>query len=158
MIIFRFSSLHLQVDSVYLLRATTDDLYLVHDRQVAPFDGDLNDYYKWLTEQQKAERKEQQASAPEKSTDNSAAARKEQKRKEAEFRKNLTKLEQKMDKLGQILSDTETQLSDTELYQAEIRLSLTKYCRSKPPRNPSLKKLKWNGWQSRKLLSRWNWR
>ncbi|CCO47992.1 putative Glutathione-regulated potassium-efflux system ATP-binding protein [Vibrio nigripulchritudo SOn1] len=115
----------------YLLRATTDDLYLVHDRQVAPFDGDLNDYYKWLTEQQKAERKELQASAPEKSTDNSAAARKEQKRKEAEFRKltapirkNLTKLEQKMDKLGQILSDTETQLSDTELYQAENKAKL----------------------------------
>ncbi|EGU61009.1 glutathione-regulated potassium-efflux system ATP-binding protein [Vibrio nigripulchritudo ATCC 27043] len=115
----------------YLLRATTDDLYLVHDRQVAPFDGDLNDYYKWLTEQQKAERKEQQASAPEKSSDNSAAARKEQKRKEAEFRKltapirkNLTKLEQKMDKLGQILSDTETQLSDTELYQAENKAKL----------------------------------
>ncbi|KJY74229.1 ABC transporter ATP-binding protein [Vibrio sp. SCSIO 43132] len=115
----------------YLLRATTDDLYLVHDRQVAPFDGDLNDYYRWLTEQQKAERKELQASAPEKSTDNSAAARKEQKRKEAEFRKltapirkNLTKLEQKMDKLGQILSDTETQLSDTELYQAENKAKL----------------------------------
>ena len=115
----------------YLLRATTDDLYLVHDRQVAPFDGDLNDYYKWLTEQQKAERKELQASAPEKSTDNSAAARKEQKRKEAEFRKltapirkNLTKLEQKMDKLGQILSDTETQLSNTELYQAENKAKL----------------------------------
>ncbi|BCL68348.1 ABC transporter ATP-binding protein [Vibrio nigripulchritudo] len=115
----------------YLLRATTDDLYLVHDRQVAPFDGDLNDYYKWLTEQQKAERKELQASAPEKSSDNSAAARKEQKRKEAEFRKltapirkNLTKLEQKMDKLGQILSDTETQLSDTELYQAENKAKL----------------------------------
>ncbi|CCN72081.1 ABC transporter ATP-binding protein [Vibrio nigripulchritudo] len=115
----------------YLLRATTDDLYLVHDRQVAPFDGDLNDYYKWLTEQQKAERKELQASAPEKSSDNSAAARKEQKRKEAEFRKltapirkNLTKLEQKMDKLGQILSDTETQLSNTELYQAENKAKL----------------------------------
>lgn len=37
----------------YLLRATTDDLYLVHDHQVGPFDGDLNDYYKWLTDQQK---------------------------------------------------------------------------------------------------------
>ncbi|GLQ73338.1 ABC transporter ATP-binding protein [Vibrio penaeicida] len=115
----------------YLLRATTDDLYLVHDRQVAPFDGDLSDYYKWLTEQQKAERKELQAAAPEKSTDNSAAARKEQKRKEAEFRKltapirkNLTKLEQKMDKLGQILSDTETQLGDTDLYQAENKAKL----------------------------------
>lgn len=115
----------------YLLRATTDDLYLVHDRQVAPFDGDLSDYYKWLTEQQKAERKELQAAAPEKSTDNSAAARKEQKRKEAVFRKltapirkNLTKLEQKMDKLGQILSDTETQLGDTDLYQAENKAKL----------------------------------
>ncbi|PKF80546.1 ABC transporter ATP-binding protein [Vibrio sp. vnigr-6D03] len=115
----------------YLLRATTDDLYLVHDRQVAPFDGDLSDYYKWLTEQQKAERKELQAATPEKSTDNSAAARKEQKRKEAEFRKltapirkNLTKLEQKMDKLGQILSDTETQLGDTDLYQAENKAKL----------------------------------
>lgn len=115
----------------YLLRATTDDLYLVHDRQVAPFDGDLSDYYKWLTEQQKAERQELQAAAPEKSTDNSAAARKEQKRKEAEFRKltapirkKLTKLEQKMDKLGQILSDTETQLGDTDLYQAENKAKL----------------------------------
>ncbi len=115
----------------YLLRATTDDLYLVHDRQVAPFDGDLNDYYKWLTEQQKAERKELQAANPEKSTDNSAVARKEQKRKEAEFRKltapirkNLTKLEQKMDKLGQILSNTELLLSDTQLYQAENKAKL----------------------------------
>ena len=42
----------------YLLRATTDDLYLVHNKQVAPFDGDLNHYYKWLTDQQKAERRE----------------------------------------------------------------------------------------------------
>ncbi|MBD1557364.1 ABC transporter ATP-binding protein [Vibrio sp. S9_S30] len=116
----------------YLLRATTDDLYLVHDRQVAPFDGDLNDYYKWLTEQQKAERKELQAATPEKSTDNNnAAARKEQKRKEAEFRKltapirkNLTKLEQKMDKLGQILSDTEAQLGNTDLYQTENKAKL----------------------------------
>ncbi|MCV5214815.1 ABC transporter ATP-binding protein, partial [Escherichia coli] len=71
----------------YLLRATTDDLDLVHDRQVAPFDGDLNDYSQWLTEQQKAERKEAQASQPVKDTANSAAAKKEQKRREAEFRK-----------------------------------------------------------------------
>ncbi|MGR5488924.1 ABC transporter ATP-binding protein, partial [Vibrio alfacsensis] len=71
----------------YLLRATTDDLYLVHDRQVAPFNGDLVDYYKWLTDQQRLERKEAQENEPEKSSNNSAAAKKEQKRKEAEFRK-----------------------------------------------------------------------
>lgn len=69
-----------------MLRATTDDLYLVHDHQVGPFDGDLNDYYKWLTDQQKAERKETQPTNTANSA-NSAAAKKEQKRREADFRK-----------------------------------------------------------------------
>ncbi|MFA0084914.1 ABC transporter ATP-binding protein [Vibrio sp. 10N.286.49.C2] len=117
----------------YLLRATTDDLYLVHDRQVAPFDGDLTDYYKWLTEQQKLERKEAQASEPSKASTNSAAAKKEQKRKEAEFRKltapirkTIDKLEKQMDKLNTLLSEAETQLSDTSLYEAENKAKLTK--------------------------------
>ncbi|KOO09757.1 ABC transporter ATP-binding protein, partial [Vibrio xuii] len=107
------------------------DLYLVHDRQVAPFDGDLNDYYKWLTEQQKVQRREAQAALPEKSSINSAAAKKEQKRREADFRKQtapirktLTKLEAKMDKLGAILADTETQLSNNSLYDAENKTKL----------------------------------
>ncbi|CAH6803431.1 putative ATP-binding protein YheS [Vibrio chagasii] len=115
----------------YLLRATTDDLYLVHDRQVAPFDGDLNDYYKWLTEQQKVERKEAQAQAPTKDGANSAAAKKEQKRKEAEFRKltapirkKLTQFEKQMDKLTLALEEAEQQLSDTSLYEAENKAKL----------------------------------
>lgn len=115
----------------YLLRATTDDLYLVHDRQVAPFDGDLNDYYKWLTEQQKVERKEAQAQAPTKDGANSAAAKKEQKRKEAEFRKltapirkKLIQFEKQMDKLTLALEGAEQQLSDTSLYEAENKAKL----------------------------------
>ncbi|NAZ53882.1 ABC transporter ATP-binding protein [Vibrio toranzoniae] len=117
----------------YLLRATTDDLYLVHDRQVAPFDGDLDDYYKWLTEQQKIERKEAQALAPAKDSANSAAAKKDQKRKEAEFRKltaplrkNLTQFEKQMDKLTLDLEEAEQQLSDTSLYEAENKAKLNK--------------------------------
>ncbi|PMJ89334.1 ABC transporter ATP-binding protein [Vibrio sp. 10N.261.55.A7] len=116
----------------YLLRATTDDLYLVHDRQVAPFDGDLSDYYKWLTEQQKAEKKEAQAQLPEKEGNNSAAAKKEQKRRDAEFRKltsplrkNLTKLEKQMDKFSDAIAQAEDQLSDTSLYEAENKAKLT---------------------------------
>ena len=117
----------------YLLRATTDDLYLVHDRQVAPFDGDLSDYYKWLTEQQKVERKEAQALAPAKDGTNSAAAKKEQKRKEAEFRKltapirkKLTQFEKQMDKLTLALEEAEQELSDTSLYEAENKAKLNK--------------------------------
>lgn len=116
----------------YLLRATTDDLYLVHDRQVAPFDGDLSDYYKWLTDQQKAERREAQAEQPEKNTTNSASAKKDQKRREAEFRKltapirkKLTQLDDIMDKLAQKSANAEEQLSDISLYEAENKAKLT---------------------------------
>ena len=115
----------------YLLRATTDDLYLVHDRQVAPFDGDLVDYYKWLQDQQKAERKEQQAQAAPKDNANSATAKKDQKRREAELRKltapirkKLTQLEAKMDKLNEIVADSEQQLSESSLYDAENKAKL----------------------------------
>ncbi|MEZ9783626.1 ABC transporter ATP-binding protein [Vibrio breoganii] len=115
----------------YLLRATTDDLYLVHDKQVEPFDGDLSDYYKWLTEQQK-EIKKAQSKEVVKSSVNSASAKKDQKRKEAEFRKltapirkNITALEKKMDKLNSVLELCEEQLGDTELYQAENKSKLT---------------------------------
>lgn len=79
----------------YLLRATTDDLYLVHDRQVTPFDGDLSDYHKWLTEQQRNERRELQAAKPDVGKENSAASRKEQKRLEAELRKQTAPLRKK---------------------------------------------------------------
>jgi ATP-binding cassette subfamily F protein 3 len=37
----------------HLLRTTTDDFYLVHGGRVEPFDGDLDDYHKWLGEQEK---------------------------------------------------------------------------------------------------------
>ena len=115
----------------YLLRATTDDLYLVHDRQVVPFDGDLDDYHKWLTEQQRNERREQQAAKPDTNKDNSAASRKEQKRLDAEFRKltapirkEITKLEKQMDKLNDIITAAETALSDSSIYEPENKTQM----------------------------------
>ncbi|WP_297475331.1 ABC transporter ATP-binding protein [uncultured Photobacterium sp.] len=115
----------------YLLRATTDDLYLVHDRQVVPFDGDLSDYHKWLSEQQRNERREQQAAKPETNKDNSAASRKEQKRLDAEFRKQtapirkeITKLEKQMDKLNAIITAAETALSDSTIYEPENKAQM----------------------------------
>ncbi|MCD9545060.1 ABC transporter ATP-binding protein [Photobacterium carnosum] len=115
----------------YLLRATTDDLYLVHDRQVMPFDGDLSDYHKWLTEQHRNERREQQAAKPETNKDNSAASRKEQKRLDAEFRKQtapirkeVTKLEKQMDKLNEIITSAETALSDSTIYDPENKAQM----------------------------------
>ncbi len=114
----------------YLLRATTDDLYLVHNKQVEPFHGDLNDYYKWLTEQQKITKQNLKQDKP-KNSENSAIARKEQKRKDAEFRKLsapirklIEKLEKQMDNLNSQVLDCEQQLADTSLYQEENKVKL----------------------------------
>ncbi|MGF1874304.1 ABC transporter ATP-binding protein [Photobacterium frigidiphilum] len=117
----------------YLLRATTDDLYLVHDRQVTPFDGDLSDYHKWLTEQQRNERRELQAAKPDVGKENSAASRKEQKRLEAELRKQtaplrkkITQLDKQMEKLSADISDAEEKLADSTIYEADNKALLHK--------------------------------
>lgn len=116
----------------YLLRATTDDLYLVDNQKVEPFDGDLNDYYKWLTEQQKQERRETQPKSSESTTQNSAASRKDLKRRQAEIRKqtaplrkHIQKLEKQMDDLNQQLEQSELQLGDMSLYDPENKAKLT---------------------------------
>lgn len=120
----------------HLLRSTTDDLYLVHDGQVEPFDCDLDDYQQWLVDQN---RQETQANKSQQDNDNittttnlSAQDKKEQKRKEAEFRqqtqplrKKLTTLESKMDKLSQELSDIETALSDSGIYDTSRKNELS---------------------------------
>ncbi|QIQ20602.1 ABC transporter ATP-binding protein [Zophobihabitans entericus] len=118
----------------HLLRSTTDEFYLVHNHRVEQFEGDLEDYQKWLAEEQKAE----QVSDSDDSTSQaetvrfSAQDRKEQKRREAELRtqsqplrKKLTQYETQMAKLNQTLSDFEKKLGDSELYDVSRKEELT---------------------------------
>ncbi|MFI8417367.1 ABC transporter ATP-binding protein [Serratia sp. NPDC078593] len=114
----------------HLLRSTTDDLYLVHDGQVEPFDGDLDDYQQWLSDLQKQQA--QQDAAPKQDSGNSAQARKDQKRREAEFRthtqplrKQILKLEQQMEKLVGELAKVEEKLADSTLYDISRKAELT---------------------------------
>ena len=79
-----------------MLRSTTDDLYLVHDRKVEPFDGDLEDYQQWLSDVQK---QENQADEAPKENANSAQARKDQKRREAELRAQTQPLRKEIARL-----------------------------------------------------------
>lgn len=114
----------------HLLRSTTDDLYLVHDGQVEPFEGDLDDYQQWLSDLQRQQ--SQLDAVPKPDTGNSAQARKDQKRREAEFRtqtqplrKDITKLEQQLELLGEKLAEIEQQLADTALYDISRKSELT---------------------------------
>lgn len=119
----------------HLLRSTTDEFYLVHDHKVEPFDGDLDDYQKWLAEAQKDDNQSNdEINSPKKeNTSNiSAQYRKEQKRKQAELRaqmqpikKQLQKEEQMLDKLTHQLKQIEEQLSDPAIYDASKKNELT---------------------------------
>ncbi|MEQ9867943.1 ABC transporter ATP-binding protein [Pectobacterium odoriferum] len=114
----------------HLIRSTTDDLYLVHDQKVEPFDGDLEDYQQWLVGLQRQENTADET--PKENTANSAQGRKEQKRREAELRtqtqplrKQITKLEQQMEKLGETLAALETRLADSAIYDISRKAELT---------------------------------
>ncbi|MDC7861369.1 ABC transporter ATP-binding protein [Pantoea ananatis] len=114
----------------HLLRATTDDLYLVHDGSVDVFPGDLEDYQQWLSDLQKQQ--SQQDAAPRQDSGNSAQARKDQKRREAELRtqtqplrKEIEKLEKQMAKWQTQLADAEALLSDSALYEQSRRADLS---------------------------------
>ncbi|AOR62679.1 ABC transporter ATP-binding protein [Pectobacterium wasabiae] len=114
----------------HLIRSTTDDLYLVHDQKVEPFDGDLEDYQQWLVGLQRQENAADEA--PKENAANSAQGRKDQKRREAELRtqtqplrKQITKLEQQMEKLGETLAALEARLADSAIYDISRKAELT---------------------------------
>lgn len=111
----------------HLLRNTVDDFLLVADGQLTPFDGDLDDYQNWLTDKRRREQQTEASAKPERETRSASAAdKKEQKRLEAEKRKQLSplkkkleQLERKLEQLHSTLDEVETQLATTEIYEAE---------------------------------------
>lgn len=117
----------------HLLRSTVNEFYLVHDGKVEEFNGDLDDYQKWLNElntQLEFAKKSENPTACQ--TENSAANRKEQKRLEAELRqqaaplrKQLSQLEKALEKQSGYLAELEEILASEEIYSAENKARLT---------------------------------
>ncbi|RTL49123.1 MAG: ATP-binding cassette domain-containing protein [Rhodocyclaceae bacterium] len=111
----------------HLLRTTCDDLWLVADGQAKPFDGDLDDYARWLADQRNSERSaEKAASQP---MDAGKSARKEahaesQAQKQARLArrrpllKELEKLEKNLSAWQTEKTDTDEKLADPALYTA----------------------------------------
>ncbi|MGO4892165.1 ATP-binding cassette domain-containing protein [Flavobacterium sp. W21_SRS_FM6] len=107
----------------YLLSSVCDDFYLVDSGQVQVFNGDLDDYKAWIL------KPEQSANA----TDSPKVKpeRKNIKRLEAEFRqatqglrKTITMCDKTMADLHSKLAKMETELSETEIYNAENKMQL----------------------------------
>ena len=125
----------------HLLRSTVNEFYLVHDHKVEEFKGDLEDYQKWLNEQNalalaSVKKEENSTASSEESTSTSgnlsAQDRKEQKRLEAELRqqtaplrKKITQLEKELEKATVMLNKLEELLATSEIYEAENKAQLT---------------------------------
>ena len=120
----------------HLLKSTVDEFLLVADGQVAPFDGDLVDYERWMSEQRRQTAQETQVEQKPKSGE-SAEDRKNRRRAAAEARQQLSPLKKKqrdlearVDKLQTQLKAVEAELADSALYEAANKPRLTELLRN----------------------------
>jgi ATP-binding cassette subfamily F protein 3 len=110
----------------HLLRSVTDQLLLVSGGKVQPFDGDLDDYRVWLTEQKKGEEKTVVDSAQ-------TVSRKDQRKLDAERRLKhkplfdaLKKAEIAVEKYHNEQRQLEHQLADPAIYAESEKEQLKK--------------------------------
>lgn len=112
----------------HLLRNTVDQFLLIANGKAEHFDGDLNDYSKWLIEQRKNTPADNHRSNSATSPTNN---KKEQRQLAADLRKKLNpinnaikKVDQQLLNTEQRLSQIETELADSTLYEAGNKHSL----------------------------------
>ena len=124
----------------HLLRNTVDQFWLVSDGAVQEYDGDLEDYERWLAERRKDDDEPPKREVVEQAAENKVAAgataltadeRKARKRQEAELRQKLSpwrkkqgNLETRMEQLQQELAGVEQQLSDPAIYDDGAKVKL----------------------------------
>ncbi|MGD8910390.1 MAG: ATP-binding cassette domain-containing protein, partial [Chromatiales bacterium] len=119
----------------HLLRITTDRLWLVHAGRSNDFQGDLDDYPAWLTEQQ---RKATADAREGPQGDHTASARRDRKRQQAEQRRRLQPLKNELKKLEEQIAALqkkqqalELKLADTDLYNSSRKAELRSFLADK---------------------------
>jgi len=117
-----------------LLRSVVDELVLVSDGSLAPFEEDLDGYAKWLSDYRTRVAGDALSTKSSGATPvDSAMQKKQRKREQADQRAKLRPLraavEKQEKKLGQLLtqlSDTRDRLASNELYNSEQKEELAK--------------------------------
>jgi ATP-binding cassette subfamily F protein 3 len=112
----------------HLLRNTVNEFLLVADGQVSEFDGDLEDYYKWLLQQRQAQAAAVEKYEPENENKVDKKAQRQQSAAQRQQLKPLTNklknLESQMEKLQTKLADIETKLGDSSIYDDKNKANL----------------------------------
>ena len=124
----------------HLLRLVTDELWLIDDGTLRPFDGDLDDYVNWLRHRQKGagklierqtdgqnkkdkelELKAKQKTRPPKSTRQERA---KQRVKVKPLRDSLDRIEKEIDKATKVQQQLDQQLAEPKIYNEANRSQL----------------------------------
>jgi ATP-binding cassette, subfamily F, member 3 len=101
----------------HLLNNTVDEFWLVADGNVTRFDGDLDDYRRWLSEQPA-----QASGNTDRVPNQSARARREQRRDQAAHRARVKPLQNRIDRLTRQIDDSSARLANIEQALAEPAL------------------------------------
>ncbi len=111
----------------FLLESCVDEFFLVANGRVSDFSGDIDDYQQWLNDEKK------QVTKGNKTVNDNIVDKKQLRREQAELRKKAAPLRKQADKLEkqmhqwqEELSIVETELSQSEIYQSEHKVKLTK--------------------------------
>lgn len=96
----------------HLLRTAVDDFYLVYEKQVKPFSGDLDDYHQWLLNKENIKN-----SPPSEVMTNTY-------REKKTLQNRLKKLEQTMEHHQQRIMEIESKLSEPSLYEESAQTQL----------------------------------
>ena len=102
----------------FLVRMTTDTLWLVADQKLQPFEGDLNDYQAWITQY----RKDNAPSKAERAPSAKEAAPKKESLKA--LQQAVEKWDSKVREKTLYLQQLETRLGDETFYQADKKNEL----------------------------------
>ena len=109
----------------HLLRNTVDEFFLVAEGAVREFDGDLNDYQKWLKNYSRiTEVVEPAVIEPPVAKKLSRQESAEKRKKRDPITKKIKQIEAKIEKLQKSISDIELTLSDGNIYTEDNKLQL----------------------------------
>ncbi|MFJ2539803.1 ATP-binding cassette domain-containing protein [Pseudomonas sp. NPDC087614] len=98
----------------HLLKSTTDNFYLVADGKVEEFDGDLEDYARWLVEYRQRNAPVSPDKTDKKAQRQAAAALRQQL---APHKREADKLEAELGKLHEKLAKVDASLGDSDIYE-----------------------------------------
>ncbi|KGJ92173.1 ATP-binding cassette domain-containing protein [Thalassotalea sp. ND16A] len=116
----------------YLLESCVDEFYIVGNGKVQSFDGDIDDYQKWLDDDKKSAFAQSKSQHQANASNEPKVDKKEQRRQQAELRKKaaplrkqVEKLEQQVEKWQAELEIIEHELAQPETYEQENKAKLS---------------------------------